>query len=67
MTPSTRSSEPRKLPWTYWPFMLGVLLFCGVMASLIAVAIGVNPYVGFALGWGLMVLREVYVLKRKGY
>lgn len=56
----------RTLPRHYWAIMLAWLTWWGLTSALIAASLGTDPYVGFAVGWGLPLLLEVWHLRRAG-
>jgi len=64
---SEQLQEKKRLPRSYYPIFTVAMVL--VMAAAIppSVVVGLNPYIGMALAGGFWVLREVWVLRRKGY
>lgn len=66
-------SEPKTppnsktLPGHYWPIQGAALIFAGLLGAIVSAAFGFNPYSGFVEGSGLLLLYEVFHLKRAGY
>jgi hypothetical protein len=62
-----KASDPdqAKLPRHYWPIMFSWLLLWGVVGTAAAIQFGVNPYIGFSIGWCAPLFVEVARLARK--
>lgn len=58
---------PPKLPRHYYPLFFAGLLLVMVVAAAIAVALDLNPYVAMTVAGGVWVLRETWILRRRGY
>jgi hypothetical protein len=60
-----RPPDSAPLPRHYWPIMFVWLLFWGIVGIALAIHLGVNPYIGFLIGWCIPLFIEVYRLARK--
>jgi hypothetical protein len=59
-------SRRRKLPWTYWPIVFVMLLIVMILAAMVGVALGINPYIAATIGGGLYALGQTW-LAAKGW
>lgn len=59
--------DRKRLPRHYWPIVFVWLFLWGVVGIAAALQFGVNPYIGFMVGWSVPLFIEVYRLVRADY